>query len=86
MPSAVDTFIAQCSQLATKLGIRNLAIALQDPGTAELKLVASPGAKDVLKPKVAEVFGLGDVAPLQAELVKLRAEMASMGGDTGWEA
>lgn len=87
MPSSIaDGFIHACEKLAAQFRIRTLVIALQDPQTGEVKLVASPTAKEPLKAKAAEYFGLGDTTKLMEENQKLRTEMASMGGDTGWEA
>ena len=60
-------------------------IALQEPHTGSLKLVASSGAKEVLQPKVFEWYGVPpDIAALQREVEGLRTQLASLGGDTGW--
>jgi hypothetical protein len=85
--TAVEQFVLQCSQLATRLGIRNLVIVLHDPSTHSPKLVASPGAKDALKAKVFEWYGLPDnVEQLQKENAILQAQLsASSEADTGWE-
>jgi hypothetical protein len=85
----VEQFIRRCSELATQCGIRNLIIAVQIPLTGELKLVSSPGAKEALQPKVFEWYGVPvgvDVEALKKENESLKVQLASLGGDTGWEA
>jgi hypothetical protein len=67
--------------------VKNLAIALQDPATDKIKLVASPLAKATFREKILTWYDVpANAAELAAENNKLKAEMASLGGDTGWEA
>jgi hypothetical protein len=64
--TAVEQFIVQATQLALKLGIKRLVIAVRDPQTREARVVASPGAMEDLTPIVAEKFHLGE-APVDTE-------------------
>ena len=53
----LDQFVAQCSQLATQLGIAEVVIAARDPESKETRLVASPDGMRGLKEIVGTKFG-----------------------------
>jgi hypothetical protein len=98
MATTIDKFIGGTTQLAHQAGIRVLAITFHDPTTSTVKLVATPNAAGVLKAKMADWIGVpageapgdadqtAEIARLTAENARLRNELASVGGDTGWEA
>lgn len=78
-------FLTACSSLAAKYNVQRVVIAVVDH-TGQVLCVASPGAVDVTRAKVAEVYKLGDLEAAQARIKQLETEIASMGGETGWEA
>lgn len=57
--TALDRYIAMCAQAAQQLGIQAVVLAAQDPATAELRVVTSPGnTSDVLRAPLAVKLGL----------------------------
>lgn len=56
--SPIEQFTTQASQLAVRLGIRFIVIAVRDETTKVPVIVASPGAMDNLREHLAEKLGL----------------------------
>ena len=67
MSALLDQFIQQTSQTATSLKIQHVVIAVRDPFTREVVLIASPGAMDNLRDLVAEKFKFADNDPAATE-------------------
>lgn len=65
--TAAEQFAQQCSLLAVRLGIRSLAIAIRDPTTNALQVIASPAAMQDLRPIVAQKFNLVEPGSGEAE-------------------
>ena len=80
-----QSFLASCSNLAAKCGIQRIVITFVD-AQGQTQCLASPGAVDATKAKIAEVYKLGDLEAAHARIRQLETEIASMGGETGWDA
>lgn len=67
MSALLDQFTQQTSQIAAQLRIQHVVIAVRDPFTREVVLIASPGAMDNLRDIVAEKFKFTDNDPAVTE-------------------
>lgn len=56
----LQTFIAQCAQLAQRMGIADMVLAVRDPATGETDVVTTKTGKTSLRDAIATKFEFGD--------------------------
>lgn len=80
-PTPAQLFSQQLQQLAAKFGIKLFVAAFPDPQQPAIpRVIATPGAVDVLKPALAEKLGLVDEAAVRERMA------AEFEGSTGWDS